>query len=55
MSHQIMRLNYLFKISWLQINEPKCREYRNTFKEINLEVLITIRIKDEQRPSSLEI
>ena len=23
MSHQIMRLNYLFKISWLQINEPK--------------------------------
>ena len=31
------------------------REYRNIFEEINLEGLITIRIKDEQRPTSLEI
>ena len=39
------------------IKEIYCqfREYRNIFEEINLEGLITIRIKDEQRPTSLEI
>ena len=36
MSHQIMRLNYLFKISWLQINEHKC--YRMYVTLINHDI-----------------
>ena len=35
-SHQITRLNYLFKILWLQINEPKC--YRMYVTLINHDI-----------------
>ena len=44
MFHQIMRLNYLFKISWLKINERKC--YRMYVTLINHDIIDIYLIKE---------